>query len=394
MSFPTVKFAEVCSVLSGFAFKSKQFGDKGLPIARIRDVVRGYSETFYDGEYKDDYILNNGDILIGMDGDFNIAKWKGGKALLNQRVCKVIPNQEKINIDYLFYYLPIALMEIWRVTPFVTVKHLSVKQINTIDVPLPPLPVQKQIAAVLEKADTLRSQCQQMEQELNSLAQSVFLDMFGDPVTNPKGLPIVNLKDLYVEGKEATKCGPFGSALKKNEFVDDGIPVWNMDNITKTGNFIDSPRLWITEKKFKDLQQYEIRAGDIIISRAGTVGKMCVVNSEFKNSIVSTNLIRLRLDPEKLLPQYFISLMVYCKGRVGRLKTGDDGAFSHMNTGILDKLFFPYPSIELQRDFLNKFNNIEALKVALNMHKQNLDNNFNSLMQRAFKGELELKDVA
>jgi type I restriction enzyme S subunit len=83
------ELSQVCSVLSGFAFKSNYFGDSGIPLVRIRDVMRGFSETYYSGEYDEQFVVNDNDILIGMDGDFNIAKWAGGEALLNQRVCKI-----------------------------------------------------------------------------------------------------------------------------------------------------------------------------------------------------------------------------------------------------------------------------------------------------------------
>ena len=119
---------DICEVQYGYAFDSKLFNDnEGLPVIRIRDVVRGYSETKTTEKCPDSYIINNGDILIGMDGEFNIARWKGGKALLNQRVCKLIPKY--VNADYVLYYMPIALKAIEEKTPFVTVKHLSAKEI-------------------------------------------------------------------------------------------------------------------------------------------------------------------------------------------------------------------------------------------------------------------------
>ena len=96
---PTVALGDLVGILSGFAFKSERFADAGgLPIVRIRDVKRGYSETFYSGEYDDCYVVNNGDLLIGMDGEFNRERWKGGKALLNQRVCKLSPDIHHLSL--------------------------------------------------------------------------------------------------------------------------------------------------------------------------------------------------------------------------------------------------------------------------------------------------------
>ncbi|MCG8035220.1 MAG: restriction endonuclease subunit S [Candidatus Thiodiazotropha endolucinida] len=95
--------------------------------------------------------------------------------------------------------------------------HIRAREYKQITIPLPPLPIQKQIAALLEKADTLRSQCKQMEQELNQLAQSVFLEMFGDPVTNPKGWKKVVVGDVISEIKDGPHVSP--------QYADEGIPI-------------------------------------------------------------------------------------------------------------------------------------------------------------------------
>jgi len=153
----TVRLEKITKITSGFAFKSDAFSDShGIPIARIRDVKRGYTETYYSGEYDPTYIIKNGDILIGMDGEFNTEKWRGGRALLNQRVCKIEADESKLNQDYLYYFLPKSLKKIENQTPSVTVKHLSVAKIKDIEIPLPRIFEQKRIAAILDKADAIR----------------------------------------------------------------------------------------------------------------------------------------------------------------------------------------------------------------------------------------------
>ncbi len=173
--FKTLKLNEFVDILSGFAFKSDLFNDsEGIPIIRIRDVVRGRSQTYYRGKYDDTYVINNGDILIGMDGEFNTARWKGGPALLNQRVCQIKSHADKLNESYLLHFLPIALKQIEDVTPFVTVKHLSVKTIREIQIPLPPIATQKHIAAILDQAEELRSKRRSAIALLDELGRSVF----------------------------------------------------------------------------------------------------------------------------------------------------------------------------------------------------------------------------
>ena len=337
----------------------------------------------------DKYSFDCEAILIAGNGDLNVKRYKGKFDAYQRTYVLSIKRSADIHFEYLYYFLEGYVEKLREMSIGGVIKYIKLGMLTEAKIPLPPLETQKKIAAVLEKADQLRKDCQQMEQELNSLAQSVFIDMFGDPLTNPKGFRTRKLKEFYDSDKTGTKCGPFGSALKKDEFVESGVPVWNMSNISLTGEFIDSPSLWITEDKFEDLESYKVLQGDVIISRAGTVGKMGVITSKHGKSIISTNLIRVRFG-EELLPLYFVCLMTYCKTRLKRLKVGDDGSFSHMNTGILDNLEFPYPPIEEQRKYM-KFREELNLQINyLNQLKVEQQSNFHSLMQKAFKGELNL----
>lgn len=135
----TKKLGDVCEIIYGYPFNSQFFNDKksGLPVIRIRDVVRGYSETYTTESCDRKYRVSFSDVLIGMDGDFNVATWKSSTALLNQRVCK-LESGEKATNRYLRYVLPIVLHGIWERKLFTTVKHLSAKDLNNISLDLPP----------------------------------------------------------------------------------------------------------------------------------------------------------------------------------------------------------------------------------------------------------------
>ena len=132
------KLIDVSDIQYGYAFDSGNFTeDSSYPqIARIRDVKRGYSETFYSGEYPDEYVLHKGDLLVGMDGEFNIARWKIENALLNQRVCR-IKARKGTNEEYLRFALSKALKVIENRTSCVTVKHLSAKELNKLELEMP-----------------------------------------------------------------------------------------------------------------------------------------------------------------------------------------------------------------------------------------------------------------
>jgi type I restriction enzyme S subunit len=268
----------------------------------------------------------------------------------------------------------------------------SPAQVGEIEIPLPPLDDQIRIAHLLGIVEKLIVQRQRHLQELHDALKSVFLEMFGDPILNPHRFPVRRLSEFYVNQKEGTKCGPFGSALKKEELVDSGVPVWNMDNIAADGQMVLPFRMWIMTDKYDELAAYSVQDGDIIISRAGTVGKMCVARMNGQPAIISTNLIRLRLGAE-LQPLHFVSLMLYCKGRVGRLKTGADGAFTHMNTAVLDSLEFPYPSVDLQDRFGQIASKVESAKSCYQQSLADLVTLYGALSQQAFKGALDMSRV-
>ncbi|WP_407283259.1 restriction endonuclease subunit S [Methanolobus sp. WCC1] len=153
---------EILDVQNGHAFKSSLFSESedGVPLIRIRDLNQKQTTVRYTGEYDDEYLVYPGDYLIGMDGKFEIHKWQGQVALLNQRVCRLINLSDDIEPDYILYILQDKLDRIHSSTSYVTVKHLSSKKIKSISIPLPPLEEQKRIVT---KVDQLMELCDQLE---------------------------------------------------------------------------------------------------------------------------------------------------------------------------------------------------------------------------------------
>lgn len=164
-----IEMGKLTSVKSGFPFDSKRFtkskSAKTRPLIRIRDVVSGMTETYTDQDCPEEYIIKKGDILIGMDGDFNVGKWQSEDALLNQRVCCIQSCSSLYLDDFLFYYLPDPLKKINDATPSVTVKHLSTKTLAITPVPVPPLPEQQRIVDRIESLFAKLDEAKQKAQE-------------------------------------------------------------------------------------------------------------------------------------------------------------------------------------------------------------------------------------
>lgn len=393
MRYEEVKISSIAKFINGFPFKPEHWENDGYPIVRIQNLTdpnKPFNKTTKEVPSK--YLVQEGDILVSWSATIDVFEWVREDALLNQHIFKVEFDPLKVDKSYFKLALRKTIRDLSKYAHGSTMKHVVKGDFDSHPIPLPPLDDQIRIAYLLGKVEGLIAQRKQHLQQLDNLLKSVFLEMFGDPILNPRGFPVSRLSEFYVNPKDGTKCGPFGSALKKEELVDSGVPVWNMDNITADGRMVLPFRMWITTDKYNDLAMYSVQDGDIIISRAGTVGKMCVACMNGQSAIISTNLIRLRLGDE-LRPLYFVSLMLYCKGRVGRLKTGADGAFTHMNTGVLDSLEFPYPPIEIQDRFGEIAAKVEGAKSFYRKSLTDLESLYGALSQQAFKGELDLSCV-
>lgn len=156
-------------VLSGFAFPSSYFcgHDEGIPLVRIRDIKSGSTEVNFKGPFDRIYLLTDGDLIVGMDGDFNAVRWTGGPALLNQRVCKIVADGKSIDQGFLFHFLQPQLDLIHRRTPpQTTVRHLSTGALYGIEFPEFSLSEQQKIAEIL---DTLDDQIRATEQIVEKL---------------------------------------------------------------------------------------------------------------------------------------------------------------------------------------------------------------------------------
>ncbi|HHC4762542.1 TPA: restriction endonuclease subunit S [Escherichia albertii] len=401
MSWPMVKLGSVGEFKAGFGFPIEYQGKKegDYPFAKVGDIsaiVRGgHKNISHAGNYIDKDILVDlkaktipkGTIVFAKIGEAikqNFRAITTVEMVIDNNVMGLVPDNNLVDTNYLFYFM--RSLDLYQFSGATTIPALRKSMLENIQIPLPPLSEQKRIAAIFDKADGICQKRQKAIKLADDFLRATFLEMFGDPVTNPKGFDTRLLSDFFIDDKNGTKCGPFGSALKKDEYTREGVPVWNMDNITLQGDFIDSPSLWISEDKYRELNSYSVSDGDVIISRAGTVGKMGVVRSNSPKSIISTNLIRVRFS-EKLYPEYFVSLMTYCKGRVGNLKTGPDGAFTHMNTGVLSNLEFPYPPLELQRKYNHIRQNVMSLIYKYNNYGHKIDETFYAINQKAFLGK-------
>lgn len=274
-----VKLGEVAGLLNGFAFDSRKFSqEQGTPLIRIRDVKSGTTSTFYDGQFDPKYLIHPGEIIVGMDGDFNCSRWGEVPALLNQRVCKVYPKSPKIDDDYLYFALPRLLREIWIRTPFVTVKHLSSKVLLNASIPLPPLKEQKRIARILTASVRQVKKVREEIAILDSMETGI-VNKFTEEIDRH-----VTLSDI------ATFSGGMTPSKRKTKYWNGDIP-WFSSKDLKEAQLSDSidhlSDIAVEETSIKPLSQPGIAISMRGMSLAHSIPSSCIpagscVNQDLK----------------------------------------------------------------------------------------------------------------
>jgi type I restriction enzyme S subunit len=364
---------EICRIQYGYAFDSAKFSDsEGIPLIRIRDVVRGFSETYTTEECGSEYVVNDGDMLIGMDGEFNIAHWKGGKAYLNQRVCRLIPSDE-VDALYLFYFMPKALKAIEDKTPFVTVKHLSAKELNKVVVPLPLLDEQKKIASSLQKVDKLIALRKEQLAKLDQLVKSRFIELFGD-----EKYPKVALIDLIKEGAGLS----YGIVQPGDDGTGDmGVlrPVDMVDGKISTASI-----KYIDRSIGDGFKKTELAGDELLITVRGTTGITALTDSRFAGMNVTRGIAVVRYDRNKVNPKY-LNAYLNTEESQRYIKEHTRGAtLQQINLSDLRIQEIIMPPMELQEQMAAFVEQTDKSKSAIQQSLDKLETLKKALMQKYF----------
>lgn len=364
------KLPEVCEIQYGFPFDSSLFSAEGdLPLIRIRDVVRGYTETYTSEKCDVAYLVHEGDILVGMDGVFNVAKWKGEPAYLNQRVCRIIPN-ETIDADFLFYFIPTALKKIENETAFVTVKHLKAKQLNAVVVPDVPIEEQKKIAAQLNVITHLISLRQQQAEKLDELVKARFVEMFGK--CKYGGDPLSNVCKLITDGTH-----------QPPQFVDAGIPFLLVSNLVHNEITYDTEK-FISKESYQELiKRTPVEIGDILLSIVGSYGHAGVVRTD-KPFCFQRHIAYIKPDFSKLNSEFLHQALLSDAVKYQMEKRVKGIAQKTLNLSELKKIVVPIPPLALQTEFSHFVHEVDCEKERIQRSAALLETLKRSLMQQYF----------
>lgn len=373
------RLGEVASFINGYAFKPEQWTSSGTPIVRIQNLNNPDAPfNYYDGEVPDKVKIKDGDLLISWSASLGAYIWQGGDAFLNQHIFKV--EFDKLDIDkiYLKYAVISKLNMMAGLVHGATMKHIVKKDFDNTCIPYPPINEQKDIVSELDKINELISLKKEQLKDYDNLAQSIFFDMFGDPVENEKGWIVKSIEEIC----SSIVRGPFGSALKKEFFVKPDsttYKIYEQKHAIQKDATIGS--YYVTEDKFKELSRFEVKPNDIIMSCSGTIGELYRIPSTAEKGLMNQALLKFTLS-EDIHYQYFLYLMEYIKKDFTVRGTGLQNIGS---VKIIKKMSFGLPPLSLQQEFANRIEAIEKQKNHLNTTLKDLETLLASRMQHWFE---------
>ena len=353
-----------------------------IPITAIDRKEGDYPYYGANGiqDYVADYIFDDELVLLAEDGgnfgskERPIAYRVSGKCWVNNHA-HVLKPKVGLDVDYLCYSL--MFYKVDGMVNGATRQKLTQAAMRKMQIPLRCMEEQKHIVDELNRIIKIKEQRQQELQLLDDLIKARFVEMFED---KEKAWPVVTIADICKD----SRTGPFGSALHHDEFVNEGIFVLGIDNAVEN-KFSYNRMRYITEDKYQQLKRYTVYPGDVIITIMGTVGRSAVIPKDMPKAINTKHLVCLTLNAG-VVDSYFLCNAFQIHPDIKQQLRGQTkGAIMDgLNLTIIKGLKFRLPPLELQKQFLEFYNQVDKSKVAVQKALDETQTLFDSLMQEYF----------
>ena len=306
----------------------------------------------------------------------------------SQDITAITPDPRCLDRSYLVHFLRTKQPHLERLARGATIKGVTREAVANLAIPLPPLAEQKRIARILDAADALRAKRQEALAQLDTLLQCTFLDMFGDPVTNPMGWEVRSLGDVAVK---KPNNGIFRRKPEYSASLDSGLPVVWVEELFR-GNRIDTSESRRLEVSQSDLSKYGLLPGDLLFCRSSLKLDGIAYNNVFlgapQEALFECHLIRVSPRTDVVDPMFLnlqlrsvpMRALLKSKSKTATMTTIDQKALSSLEVVV--------PQISLQRRFVAVVESVELQKTRQRAHMAELDTLFASLQSRAFRGEL------
>lgn len=381
------KLGEVCeSDLGKTINKSKDKGRFYPYLCSINVLWNAFDfstikEAKFEETELDKYSVSKGDLLICEGGDIGRAAiWNFDNTILYQNALHRVRCYDNLNSMFCLYYLKYlkekGILDS-KYAKGVTIKHLVKSALLSIPIPIPPLFEQHRIVSELDCLNGIIDKKREQLKELDALAQSIFYDMFGDPIMNEKGWEVKRIKNIA-----QVKIGPFGSLLHAHDYVENGHPVINPVHL-KEGKISVDYNFTINDEKYFEMISYQLIANDIIFGRRGDIGRCALVSEHEDKCICGTGCLYIRFR-EKINPQFSICSLNN-KSITNYLMSRAKGAtMLNINCNIIENMPMILPPLSLQQEFAEKISAIDKQKELIKQSLAEVEDLFNSRMDYYF----------
>lgn len=375
-NWPTKKLGEVCDFVFGYSFRADDFNESGdgLPVIRIGDIDKGITKKFYNKKYNNKYLVNNSEILIGLSGSIKVNKWKGKKALLNQRIVKVHNFPSGVSENFVYYQLPKVLKRLEIQISQGTVKNVLLPHLFNLKILVSSLSIQQKI---VERLNAIRKAQELNEKQIES-AEELFQSLLNKEL-NPKG-----------KNWESRKLGELSKVIRgasprpkgDPKYFGGTIPWIKISDITKDTNpfYLTRTEEGVTEEG-KNKSVF-LKKGTLIVTNSGTVGVPRVLAID--GCIHDGFLAFLNLKPiikRDFLYYQFLKI----KKRLDRI--APSGTQRNLNTTIVKNWKMPLPPLEIQCQIVEKLLIVQDYKKKLFEQRQKLQELFECVLHKSFSGE-------
>lgn len=381
----SVRFGDLCKLQNGRAFKPEEWSEEGTPIVRIQnlnDETKPFNYCNFDVEKR--FWINSGDLLFSWSGtpgtSFGAFFWNRGKGFLNQHIFRVDVKEELVDKHYLRYALNSLIVKIIdQAHGGVGLKHITKAKLEEVQIPLPTIAEQRRIASILDQADELRQKRQQAIEKLDQLLQATFIDMFGDPISNPKNWNKCLLEKVTHKITDGTHKTP--------TYMSSGIEFLSAKDIKK-GRIVWNTNKYISEQEHSQLiKRCNPEIGDVVLAKSGSLGSVAIIDRSHQFSLFES-LCLIKHDRQQI-DAIFLTSMLRSPSMLSHLLGKNKGiAIKHLHLVDIRELEILLPPIELQLEFSSKIRSIDRL---IGIHLSSLEyieSLFKSLQNQAFNGTL------
>jgi len=367
------RLGDIATYINGYAFKPEDRGSIGLPIIRIQDLTgNGYDLGYYEGEYPPKIEINNGDILISWSASLGVYIWNQGKALLNQHIFKVVFDKVEIDKNYFVYAVKHKLQEMVSKTHGATMKHIIKKDFDNTLIPFPTLDKQIEIANILGKVEKLIDDRNDELLYLDNLIKARFVEMFGDPVKNPFGLPLKKLSELGTLDRGRSKHRPRNAP----ELLNGPYPLIQTGEVAASDLYITEYHNTYSEIGLKQSKMW--KAGTLCITIAANIAQTAIMSFDacFPDSVVGF------VPGNKMSALY----LHYWFGFFQKIleEQAPQVAQKNINLKILSDLKVVVPVREQLTAFETFVTQVDKSKVVVQQSLEKAQMLFDSLMQQYF----------